>query len=1531
MNSPTINFRSLRIHTGSQNMGFEELTRQIVIAENYPEVLKIEHRGPGADGGVEILVQFQDGTAWGWQSKWFVDAFGSNETAQLKKSFRSAFKNFPNLSHYIIAIPRNLSNSAKGNRHSQQKHWDQFVKWVNEFAAKQSKAINIELWDETFFVSRLQLNDSHHIGMRHYWFNSEVLSSENISQQLQKSLNQIQDRYSPEFHVDLRISQFMHTLRRSPEYVERVNSFAENFEEMQKAVQYFTKHQEPRISDIGQKLGCELSTIQNIVEKMDFSAIGSIDLSPLNESLSKFESCDKLDQLSNICWEEREAKEKETVGRISGTNRIYAHADALEKFHHLKGQISSVSKIFHRKIQSLLCSPNLLLLGDAGTGKSHLLADEIKRHTEGGGVGFFIPAQNIHDPLKAEEEILSYLEFANMTFSDFLGMLSAVAYASEKPVLVAIDAINESDRMERWIEAIPKLISQFNSFPNISVVISCRSDYSQICVPQNYAPFTEIQHTGFAEDVGSAAKIYLDKHGIERPSVPIFGLEGQFANPLFLSTCVKAIKNEGKTVFPSEIDSFPELLRYWLSSIETNLVRKGFRRLQKGDRKLERIVFKIAEEMALNFTEYLSFEKASQICESVINLNSPTTENEKVINQLLSEGVLIDRFTYEDNKREIAFTFQRFTDYFLADAIIRLYGTRVDLAAALSEDGDFSRIFDRSNHDYFSWDGLRQALLALIPLKFDCEPTDLIPGFYKTVQIPIADYLKSIPWRKSKITKDTKKILTSLLEPKDGEKQRVSYEEWFDLLIELTLTTNCPLNADYLFRALSQQSMADRDAVWSHYLVGKTETYEAELYSNVRQLIDWAWVAPKTGLELKRVELAATCLGLFFTTSDRSVRDQSTKALASLFIKYPEIVEPILEKFNGFNDAYVRERIFSAVYGGLLYVDNDDLIKRVGEMTLQLCFKQKSVETHAMTRRYAQLIVELAQSKGLHISDFDIEKIRPPYASKPITHWPNLEGIRAIQDEMTSVVWSVVGQMSSQSESNEYRMPGDFGRYTMSPDAFLARRQSEGPPLTVKEIKDQFWEKVRKKSGEDIVELLLHTKCNIASLEMKLKMLSFLEADNSKTLMNEVDSELPKELERLGGQFKKIEKLLLQGLSKKMKNQYLAESMYPSHHDETYEKFPEIKAQCWVVNRVKEIGWKKKVHENLERYGGGHHEHRVERIGKKYQWIAYNELISYLQDHHWHQDWSDFPSVLERLEEFHRMDIDPSFLASPNGLELCGLDENIPSVNLPEPISGTPDQNIEWTKTKDDLPDPTKFIVKKRILGGEWWIVSTYLNAGKEDSENYEPHPIRTTRFHLNMLIIPKGRENELLEAMKDPEQHDHNEYYFHEGDPDYLYAQSPYLAADENFYPKFDHEIYDVPVMSPTMGYSTSERQYDNSGTKEYSSFLIPRWPLINGLNLKPQNAQSKVFCSDNGAPVFIDNSDFFYGGSCVIRGDILRKFLDQNSLTAVWRVYIEKDGGFGALHSQKRKINRETFAGLLWQCNGSWHGEIVHKVGEH
>src|SRR3989339_1685517 len=66
------------------------------------------------------------------------------------------------------------------------------------------------------------------------------------------------------------------------------------------------------------------------------------------------------------------------------------------------------------------------------------------------------------------------------------------------------------------------------------------------------------------------------------------------------------------------------------------------------------------------------------------------------------------------------------------------------------------------------------------------------------------------------------------------------------------------------------------------------------------------------------------------------------------------------------------------------------------------------------------------------------------------------------------------------------------------------------------------------------------------------------------------------------------------------------------------ERFNTGLAQRWVFNRVVQLGWNQELHERFDRDINrsriDRSEHKSERIGKKYQWIALHELLARISD-----------------------------------------------------------------------------------------------------------------------------------------------------------------------------------------------------------------------------------------------------------------------------------------------------------------------------
>lgn len=1528
MTSPDINFRNIRKHRSSQNDGFEELTRQLVLAEPPENYASIENRGPGADGGVEILVKFADGRIWGWQSKYFPDSFGASEVAQLKKSFNAALKNFPQLERYYVAVPRNFSGHAEGDQDTQTKNWNGFKMWCGDEAAKLGRLVSIELWDESYFVSRLQRNDALYAGMRLYWFDEKALDIQWFKHQLAKSFAYIGKRYRPDDHVQVRIADTIHVLRRDESCENRLQRVSQNVTGATAILQSLINMN----SDVGPlKEHCiSLSKLfeecSSVLADCDH---GNLYARLLSETLSQLVPLryknPSYQALIDAQYEQSKAIDPET-----GKEKLkHTYSGVVrDKIREFATKIGEAASEFSQAEISLLQAPIVLVDGDAGVGKSHLLANEVESHLENGNPALFVPARVLDHGDRPEQDLLRYLDLGDLRFETFLAALHAAALASGSPALLIIDGINESLFARGWEGGLPSLITQIKKFNRVALCVSIRSSYRDLCIRAGLE-ITCISHHGFRGHLGEAAKEYLDRNGIERPSAPIFGLNEILYNPLFLSTAVDFMKATGQVSFPRGMDSIATLISFWLGAVEQNLITKGFDRISLNDGKIPQIMKRLASEMATAGSEYVSYEMAHKICEEVIDLAPPARQSDRLLPRLIDEGLLLD-FPSDDSDtgKRVSFGFQKFGDYFIADAIVSYCKTPQVLAKELKSDGKYAHLFSPKRFHEFA--GPRIALLAITPARFGKELPLIEENFIESVRISVEEFLSSLLWRRSQdISQETVDLLERQRQREDKNGLLVDDASWFDLLLELAPLPNCLLNASYLKKSLSSLSPGERDAKWSVYLVGKTETYDDD-WSVVQQLIDWAWVAPKSEIELEKIHQVAIALSLMTSTIDRELRDCSTKALASLLVKFPDEISSLLDEFADWDDSYVRERVLAAAAAGVLYCDDIRVLKAAALSADKMVFKKIPVELHAWTRRYAQIIVNHAAFNNAEINEDLISRSRPPYASKSISAWPSLEEIAPQRDSANSIFSSVVGFIGERFDGKAPMMAGDFGRYTMGgiDNNFSEVARGETPPLARKDEIKLFWSKVDAigTRARDVHAELTR----LSKRQEKARLSDLLKSLGRDEVLSTDDDDEPVVGDVTEASSVEAESSLLALLSPELRQEY--ERLQPLNRsgESGVPRFSLLKGQCWVFNRTLELGWQQSLHEDIEknhlRYSHGRHDHKVERIGKKYQHIAFGELIGYLADYHWYLDWNEEPRVLTRLEDFKRSDIDPTYLGGSFSKPAEAYSPG--AIRVPEMafVPDIPESNIAWTKTLDDIPDPVQFLVQAGADGHRWYLQHSFCRSqdymkGFESSE-----PFRSAQYGIELILVEQAALGKLHSLTTEGINQESHDVFENSWSSPALFGQRSFThqAATPAF--SLSYRAADFKFARITETFSPKYDEFDQSGISDETDFSTPHPALLAELKLRPKDGWSRFFVTVDGNPAFSDNPSFL-AGVTVIRQDLIERFAKNHGLKVVWRVWVEKDGGLGTNHGYGRHDNfsRKDFIGFYFEDSGEWKGKMI------
>jgi hypothetical protein len=144
-----------------------------------------------------------------------------------------------------------------------------------------------------------------------------------------------------------------------------------------------------------------------------------------------------------------------------------------------------------------------------------------------------------------------------------------------------------------------------------------------------------------------------------------------------------------------------------------------------------------------------------------------------------------------------------------------------------------------------------------------------------------------------------------------------------------------------------------------------------------------------------------------------------------------------------------------------------------------------------------------------------------------------------------------------------------------------------------------------------------------------------------------------------------------------------------------------------VFERVLELGWTHDHFKDLDRNRDGGHDGVVERVGKKYQWIALHEVLGRLTDHFPVRPGrgEDTPRPYEHAEQVVWRDIDPTVLVgkpgpSPQPPRFAPVVADFPDAvvdDYPDDTSGLPDP-LDLLAVTD--PDGTDWLT---LVGNHTW------------------------------------------------------------------------------------------------------------------------------------------------------------------------------------------------------------------------------------
>ncbi len=1460
-----LDFHQIRTHDGSKNSGFEELICQLAHLRR-PDNGKIFVRkeGAGGDAGVECYWVLDDNAEKCWQAKYFPDGLNSSRWKQIDESFSTALKKHPNLNQYVVCLPLDKADSRRKVRVGKQvvsveNEWLKHVqKWKGQ-AKKIGREIKFSYWGKHEITNFLTIDDPLYSGKALYWFNEPFLGSEifrNIAKRSQKSLG---DRYTSEFHVDLPVARSFDGLCLNSAWWELLREKKSDLKNTGLDVISFlneenksgdTSLDNEKIRSLSDQLNALVDEFDKAVRFKDFHK-RIIGISSSLEQLSKLYAEVYDDVYDKIDWSERKDNSRTNL------YKLFSVIDDLESFFKQKKVVSSQTK-------------SALLYGEAGIGKSHLLCD-LSLHRIGQNLPtlFLLGSQYSGDnPIRFIKESLDLEN--NCSNNQVLGAIDAAGEASGARALIVIDAINEGNHRDDWHGQITGFLSDLSGFPYIAVLFSCRNTYLKYILPDSASEsqLPRIKHHGFRGHEHRAAEKFLSKQGISKPSAPI--LAPEFTNPLFLKICCRALRQHKQSSFPKGLNSIISLFGFYVESIEKIIAQK--KKFNPNEKIIRSILIDIASKLLPDNLEGLPIEDARIL----VNKRDPNPNtNDSFFNILLDEGILSEDVSYKDGKRGnlvIRFTYERFSDYFIAQ---KLVGEIEDIEVAFSDGGAINELL--KSHGYYSVAGIFEALAIIVAERFNKELEDLLPNDVEIDKQQLDEtFQNTVLWRSpNSFSKRTLEILKNL----------DSYPA-LEILLKLSTEPNHPWNAKFLHKNLIDKKISDRDHFWSiHIAYGDSSEEDDEYESIVRTIIEWSHSGEIESVEEERIRLCSITLLWFLTTPNRKIRDRATKSLVRVLSSYPKLVKDMLYDFTKVNDTYLTERLYAVSYGVVCNTDNRGVIKEIADVTYKLIFKNDTPIPHILLRDYARGILEYSLHVGTLSSEIIPEQFRPPYKSGPELENPSKKEIEEIAP----------GKFSSRIKSSLMGSPGDFGNYTM----YCVHNWSSTPISLSKaetgfEIKKRFADELLTGDVQkEYLGKIEPPKPDTSSVSPKefLKVVRKIEYESEEKEQEEFNSRVKAQLNDEQQEYYRW----LLGIS-----------------NDRSATFSMEWARRWVCKRAYEFGWSEELFADFEgmcRHGRGRgpNDGAMERVGKKYQWMAFHEFLARLSDnYHWiNRGYSDIPDddVYEGPWQMHKRDIDPTIWARQNGEYKTYHNKQCTwwqPYRFPFPNENDPEIKTSFLWNKKFLPDFSELLQRRMLVDGPSWLVlhglwSENKKYSDDDSDNpYLDSPYLGGWFRINAIFIRKGDYDSLAKGVEgttlcDPDivsapstQHEGflGEYPWHT-----IYRHLTGWRVPEEVFRKQITVKHFIPF---------AEYGWENGGN-DYSLdsslyFHMPAKELIRDMGLTRHPGQWGRW-EHEGNLLFFDPSLEEYGPSyALMRTDLLQKWLEDNDMEIVWLIGGEK-----------------------------------------
>lgn len=1484
--------------------------------------------GRGGDGGVEALWILTNGNKVGYQSKFF-ETLGEPQWRQMDESVAQALKTHPELTKYVFALPFDLTadrgRRAKGM--SQWEKWENRVATWKALAAKSSINIEFELWGATDLAEKVLRNENR--ALHKHWFGGEALDDAWFQRQVKSATQKLDDRFNPEDHVEVSIETMFDTIVRGPS-VQRLlhEAFSGLAENPVSKIAFTTTSIVPdaEVLKAVQSDWDELFAMRSFIES-DLTTDCNWPLA--QEILARMQAAiSKLEYPLHAL--ERKGLDQKALNNLKVVS---------EGFKNLSAALETLVDLLSERDFLAEAARCAFVFGEAGAGKSHILGQAASQRVRTGLPTVVILGQDLSDA-PFWPQLGGVLGIEGKTAEDILGVLNAVGERKGVRTLLLFDAINEGVGAAYWMHWLPEIVDELRQYPHIASVFSCRDVYSRYAIPERLLrslPNFWVQGFATPEERERAAIQYLDKKGISRPNTP--WLSPEFSNPLFLKSTSESLVEKGETEFPRGLHGISQLMALYLDGLSA---RMGVRSLRAEDlsSSLGNYVRSIAGRMADDGQDYVNISIANQCARDHFGDRQPP-EGKTWLDVFIQANVFrLDPAPYSEAEIDplnpplelVRFSFQRFQNFLMAEALVEKVAAMKAANSTIKEPGLARRlcgIFQRfagrdkqsvSSSEFqqsgplnfifyegdsngsirYEYTGLVGALSTIYPEKLGVEFAKCLPNWEKhwDQDSPIQNgFGESFKWRRLDAFTDDTGDLLNLLDDYFVDRN--------GLLLEVSMTVGHQFNAERLHEHLKRFELAERDSHWTRWINGATRN---EL-SQVDRIISWALSSLDHKTDKRHTQLASLVLAWSLSSSHMTLRDRATKALTTLFLKQSEVFDFVLDKMHDCDDPYIIERLYAAAFGVCCIDPNPNRLKSYSQSVFAKVFANGEPPVALLTRDYALGIIELAHSKNALDDRIKIVDCYHPFRSNAPVFDLTSEQVEEIADQRG-------GKAIFRSASSE---DGDYGKYSIPGRVrnFLITPLSDPQPVSKREIREAFEKEVISPHPDRVAALEVYEDLSKRPVELIFRSLGEETEAEAVRLDEEIKQhEIAKERART----------LLEGLLDDREKQRLIEEYLGERNGrDDYDRVNVHQCRLWITKRAYELGW---TDELFPKDGHGssysRHHNDLERIGKKYQRIALDELQARLADNFWIlEGWPESPRIYRYSEHDFRRNIEPTIPPSGSRIQ----PEPSPIVWIAEPKIELPEVPEADLKQWPFAEDPTAAISKKLVRIDEsakrWLVLYEYASAEEHYKERGPSgHGKRYEEFRFFYCVfLKKGKTIEFTEYLDGEQSLDVHSFQPRD------FIDGPYLG--EAFWretwrsEKFAEYLWKAPAgcefAIPVAKYHW-ESHLDKTLPDGFSNYMPQKWFADElSLNISPMGPQ--CWTDATGNLVIQALRPFEHQTAMVIDEAVLHAYAEEYQVEPVWLMIAERNTwpqGDNSESCWRRSESAIWFDGKHWQQIG-------------